>query len=147
MLSLGLLKLLRVHDQSLLDRDLSVVVQVARCRVSPLPTHIQALFFRFALLELLFDLELRAHERLADHLQSDFFPFQPALLLALLLDDLPFDLAFGHVLGGCNRAVQIEPDILAILLDQVAQLGKYLWLRDGLFEPVQFEIAAEVNIF
>ena len=96
MLRLRLLQLLRVHNQSLLHSYLSIVVQVARRRVSSLSADKQLLLSSFALLELLFDLELGSHEGLADLVKTNLFAPESSLLQALLLDDLSFNLPFGH---------------------------------------------------
>ena len=80
MLCLGLLKLLRVNYQSLLHSYLSVVVHVTRRRVCSRSANHELFLASFALLELLFDFELRAHKRLTDQLKSYLFALESPLL-------------------------------------------------------------------
>lgn len=79
-LRLGLLQLLRVNYQSLLHSYLSVVVHVARRRVCSRSADHDLFLASFALLELLLNFELRAHERLTDQLKSYLFALESPLL-------------------------------------------------------------------
>ena len=115
MLRMGLLQLLCVHLNPLHLSHLSVVVDVAGGRAGALPPHLDSVLMCLTLLKKFDQLELAPHERLSDELESDLLPLQFPLLFALLFDDLAFDLALGHLLRGCDGAVEIEPDVLRVV--------------------------------